>query len=148
MKSPVLHTVWCNISGDAAEEIWNWSLSGVKGLTRSRNFTQNYKATLSLSRSRGWRGSFRGVEDWDRVTNRETWIGESRSEAPPFLHQEWFPSIAGYFRHCCTLHYNQHYSEDRPFYSCVLCDQAFWAKRGLGWLYLCCFQMSIAICLS
>ena len=32
MKTQVLHTVWCNISGEAAGEIWNWSLSGVKGL--------------------------------------------------------------------------------------------------------------------
>ena len=36
MKSQVLHTVWCNISGEAAGEIWNWSLSGVKGLTHRR----------------------------------------------------------------------------------------------------------------
>ena len=28
MKSQVLHTVWCNISGEAAGEIWNWSLLG------------------------------------------------------------------------------------------------------------------------
>ena len=33
MKSQVLHTVWCNISGEAAGEIWHWSLSGVKGLS-------------------------------------------------------------------------------------------------------------------
>ena len=26
MKSQVLHTVWCNIFGEAAGEIWNWSL--------------------------------------------------------------------------------------------------------------------------
>ena len=26
MKSKVLHTVWCNISGEAAGEIWHWSL--------------------------------------------------------------------------------------------------------------------------
>ena len=32
MKSHVLLTVWCNISGEAAGEIWHWSLSGVKGL--------------------------------------------------------------------------------------------------------------------
>ena len=32
MKSQVLHTVWCYISGEAAGEIWNWSLLGVKGL--------------------------------------------------------------------------------------------------------------------
>ena len=32
MKSHILHTVWCNNSGEAAGEIWNWSLLGVKGL--------------------------------------------------------------------------------------------------------------------
>ena len=32
MKGQVLHTVWCNISGEAAGEIWYWSLLGVKGL--------------------------------------------------------------------------------------------------------------------
>ena len=32
MKSQVLHTVWCNITGEAAGEIWTWSLLGVKGL--------------------------------------------------------------------------------------------------------------------
>ena len=33
MKGQVLHTVWDNISGEAAGEIWNWSLLGAKGLT-------------------------------------------------------------------------------------------------------------------
>ena len=33
MKSQVLHTVWCDISGEAAGEIWHWSLLGVKGLS-------------------------------------------------------------------------------------------------------------------
>ena len=33
MKSQVLHAVWCNISGEATGEIWNWSLLGDKGLT-------------------------------------------------------------------------------------------------------------------
>ena len=32
IKSQVLHTAWCNISGEAAGEIWHWSLLGVKGL--------------------------------------------------------------------------------------------------------------------
>ena len=32
MESQVLHTVWCTIPGEAAGEIWNWSLLGVKGL--------------------------------------------------------------------------------------------------------------------
>ena len=32
MKGQVLHTLWCNISGEAAGEIWHWSLLGVKGV--------------------------------------------------------------------------------------------------------------------
>ena len=36
MKSQVLHTVWCHISGEAAGEFWHWSLSGVKGLTQHK----------------------------------------------------------------------------------------------------------------
>ena len=36
MKSQVLHTVWCNITGEAAGEILHWSLLGVKGLNRNR----------------------------------------------------------------------------------------------------------------
>ena len=32
MKSQVLHTVWCNIAGEAAGETRNWSLLGMKGL--------------------------------------------------------------------------------------------------------------------
>ena len=32
MKSQVLHTVWCNMTGEATGEIWTWSLLGVKGL--------------------------------------------------------------------------------------------------------------------
>ena len=35
MKSQVLHTVWCNMTGEATGEIWTWSLSGVKGITVS-----------------------------------------------------------------------------------------------------------------
>ena len=33
MKSQVPHTMWCNITGEAAGEVWHWSLSGVKGLS-------------------------------------------------------------------------------------------------------------------
>ena len=40
MKSQVRHTVWSNIPGEAAGEISNWSLVGVKGLTREFYITQ------------------------------------------------------------------------------------------------------------
>ena len=39
MKSHVLHTVWCNISGEAAGEIWNWSALGLKGVIQFSKFT-------------------------------------------------------------------------------------------------------------
>ena len=39
MKSQVLHTVWCHISGEAAGEIWSWPLLGVKGLNIYLLFT-------------------------------------------------------------------------------------------------------------
>ena len=35
MKSQVLHTAWCYISGEAGGEIWYWSLLGMKGLMLS-----------------------------------------------------------------------------------------------------------------
>ena len=35
MKSHVFHTAWCNIYGEAAGEIWNWSLFGGKGFKAS-----------------------------------------------------------------------------------------------------------------
>ena len=37
MNSQVLHTVWCYITGEAAGEIWNWPLLGVKGLIDKMN---------------------------------------------------------------------------------------------------------------
>ena len=38
VKTQVLHTVLCYISGEAAGEIWNWSLLGVKGLSTCANY--------------------------------------------------------------------------------------------------------------
>ena len=35
MKNHVFHAVWCYISDEAAGEIWNWSLSGVRGFNCS-----------------------------------------------------------------------------------------------------------------
>ena len=46
MKSQVLHTVWCNISGEAAGEIGDWSLLGVKGLNA-------FVATLVVNKKSG-----------------------------------------------------------------------------------------------
>ena len=38
MKSQVLHTVLCHISGEAAGEIRNWSLLGTKGLKKENTY--------------------------------------------------------------------------------------------------------------
>ena len=43
MKSQILLTVWCNISGGAGGEIWHWSLSGVKGLMVGRMYSLGVK---------------------------------------------------------------------------------------------------------
>ena len=32
MKSQILHTIWCNIFGEAAGGIWSWSVLGMKEL--------------------------------------------------------------------------------------------------------------------
>ena len=46
MKSQVLHTVWCNISGEAAGEIGHWSLLRKRGLTLSIRRAINFKFLL------------------------------------------------------------------------------------------------------
>ena len=47
MKTQV-HTMWCFISGEAAGEIWNWSLLGMRGLI-VRDRTEVYLATQLIS---------------------------------------------------------------------------------------------------
>ena len=46
MKSQVLHTVWCNITGEATGEIWTWSLLGVKVLIYCRTPPYRYRKTI------------------------------------------------------------------------------------------------------
>ena len=58
MVNQVLHTVWCNITGEAAGEIWHWSLLGGKGLTCSAlagcsSLTQRSQWS-KISRSKWW----------------------------------------------------------------------------------------------
>ena len=53
MKSQVLHTVWCNISSEAAGGNLNWSLLGVKGLSIQGPFLQS-----SIKLIQDWRNSF------------------------------------------------------------------------------------------
>ena len=41
-KSKVIHAVWCNITCEAAGEIWTWSLLGVRGLKQLTLFTAQF----------------------------------------------------------------------------------------------------------
>ena len=55
MKREVLHTVWCNISGEAAGEIWHWSLLRVKGLIMRVMSESDWSIqTLARNRTVGW----------------------------------------------------------------------------------------------
>ena len=55
MENQVLHTVWCNISGEAAGDIWNWSLLGVEGLRYSTLLTTKRAVLLIVA---VWLASF------------------------------------------------------------------------------------------
>ena len=67
MKSHVLHTVWCDISGEAAAEIWHWSLLGVKGLMFQTASGTTMSGSVLLHSAVLWR-RFRCGSDTD-VTN-------------------------------------------------------------------------------
>ena len=72
MKSQVLHTVWCYVSGEAAGEIWNRSLFGVKRLVYT------YDASISTSISHVWAGTTQAQEKGTRacacVVPVHTWL--------------------------------------------------------------------------
>ena len=58
MRRQILHTLWCYMSGEAAEEIWNWSLLGGKGLT--------LQVALSARRECLWSSGYVRALDWGR----------------------------------------------------------------------------------
>ena len=60
MKSPVLHTVWRNIAGEAAGEIWNWSLLGMKGLTNTLIIYSMTFTTEQQTLEQPWNPRFSG----------------------------------------------------------------------------------------
>ena len=41
-KSKVIHAVWCNITCEAAGQIWTWSLLEVRGLKQLTMFTAQF----------------------------------------------------------------------------------------------------------
>ena len=72
MKSQVLHTVWCYISGEAAGEFWHWSLSGVKGL--NYQFTQHHLIYFSKSWEDVlfWAGGVKGLDnEWYKYQKKK-----------------------------------------------------------------------------
>ena len=79
MKSQIPHTVRCNITGEAAEEIWHWSLLGVKGLKGWENVllnlgvrnTQIHSARLSCPWEHILTDLYVGLRlwKWDRSVN-------------------------------------------------------------------------------
>ena len=94
MKSQVLHSVWCYISGEAAREIWNWSL-GVKGLTWQwrgihailhESFHSNSAILLLASRILFWFQLFYIVQGAVEVTVHDTTV-ELRAGSTFFVPQ-------------------------------------------------------------
>ena len=69
MKSQVLFTVWCNITGGAGGEIGHWSLSGVKGLSWCCWDTLNEKPDLHFAQ-KSWFVSQWRVEPYDPVRKK------------------------------------------------------------------------------
>ena len=76
MNSQVLHTVWCNISGEAAGEIRHWSLLGVKGVSgglKSPRFDRQPVGDRGGDGGGGGEGSEgERRRQWGRV---EGWLG-------------------------------------------------------------------------
>ena len=53
MQSQVLYTVWCDITDEAAVEVWTSSLSGVKGLKRCINEIVRIRSRIFFQQSYG-----------------------------------------------------------------------------------------------
>ena len=77
MKSQVLHTVWCNMTGEATGEIWTWSLSGMKGLIERRCTPTSFPGSF-ISRppppderawERGWLYSFCMLDSFAKINS-------------------------------------------------------------------------------
>ena len=58
MKRQILHTVLCNIAGEAAGEFLDWSLLGVKGLRELGWLRRQGDKNAGLS-TQGWNGERR-----------------------------------------------------------------------------------------
>ena len=74
MKSQIRQTVWCNVSDEAAGEIWNWSLLRVKGLMptglkKKTNWLSNENTTWCHS----WRSCFKSNKEC-RSKGERAWL--------------------------------------------------------------------------
>ena len=64
MKNQVLHTVWCNISAEAAGEIWDWSLLGSERANRGvvKLFSSIFEPAIRMNSYKNRAGRF--VQLW------------------------------------------------------------------------------------
>ena len=87
MKSQVLHTVWCNISDEAAGKIWHWSLLGVKTKPLHTIWIWSFTATavhwMAFKRVLGW--LLTELEQY-RLTNSLTFTSFWCSFGPVWYH--------------------------------------------------------------
>ena len=66
----ISHTVWCNISGEAAGEIWDWSLLGVKVLKKgwwSHLYVESFLITAFAVQERSLLLCCATLPSWSRV---------------------------------------------------------------------------------
>ena len=119
MKSDVLHTAWCNISGAAAGEILHWSLLGGKGL----NYIGNCKLTTILDKT-CWHMLKKGTFPPNFLNkSRLLWNKVSVAPLPPEqCCNKRFPYSTEKFRWQWAQHAtpNQHCPGERGFVSTVL----------------------------
>ena len=73
MKRQVLHTVWCNISGEAAGGIWNWSLLEVKVSSKMSDSRIIRVRWARKTGSRYHTGNIGRTMSWT-ITDRWPWI--------------------------------------------------------------------------
>ena len=72
MKSQVLHTVWCYITGEAAGEIGDWSLLGLKGLSWfAKSWARCLRSRHGLSPTRLKQQTIRTIPEGAWVSWRE-----------------------------------------------------------------------------
>ena len=86
MKSQVLHTVWCNMTGEATGEIWSWSLLGVKGLRHYLVVSIRPRSHITITKQLGesWLELVEVVKRWKLGSSwAKIWAGSNSSQLYP-----------------------------------------------------------------